>query len=291
MNPTHPPQLIADYQTQIGENPLWHPTEKRLYWTDIPTGRIFRYDPVSDAHEQIYSGATVGGFTFQADGGLLLFMERGRIATWKDGHVETLIDEIPVERASRFNDVIADQQGRVFCGTMPTPEARGRLYRLDRDRSLHPLLEDIAISNGFGFTPDRKGLYYTESLRHMIHYFDYDAQSGALSDQRIWLQTPPDEGVPDGMTVDAEGFIWSARWDGSAVYCYSPAGEIVQKIEIPAKKVTSVAFGGGGLRDLYVTTALNGGTTETEGSGAGALFRIPNAGQGLPEFFSKIEVL
>ena len=283
------PKLITDTKNQTGENPLWHPTEKRLYWTDIPTGRLFRYDPVTAETEQIYSGEIVGGFTFQADGGLLLFMTRGRIAKWKDGELETLIEEIPAEKESRFNDVIADPQGRVFCGTMPSDSDLGRLYCFDPDRSLHLLFDGINISNGLGFTPDETGLYYTESVARKIYYFDYDAVSGEISNQCVWKEIPPNEGVPDGLTVDAEGFIWSARWDGGAVYKYAPTGENVLKIEIPAKKVISVAFGCENLNNIYVTTALYGGTKETEGEGAGALFCIPNAGQGKREYLSKIE--
>ena len=127
------PELIADYQCKVGEGPLWHPLEKRLYWTDIETGRMFRYDPASRKHEQFYSGEVVGGFTIQADGALLLFMARGAIALWRDGKLSYVVKEIPEERKSRFNDVIADPAGRVFCGTMSTKERSGRLYRLNTD--------------------------------------------------------------------------------------------------------------------------------------------------------------
>src|SRR5437868_4862932 len=102
------PELIADYKCEVGEGPLWHPLEKRVYWTDIPTGRMFRYDPASGKHEQFYKGEVVGGFTIQEDGALLLFMARGAIALWRDGKLSYLIKEIPEERKSRFNDVIAD---------------------------------------------------------------------------------------------------------------------------------------------------------------------------------------
>ena len=283
-------QLISDQATQTGENPLWHPVEKRFYWTDIPTGRLFRYDPAADETEQFYDGDPVGGFTFQADGSLLLFMERGRIATWKDGELTTLIDEILAERESRFNDVIADPLGGVFCGTMPSAEKGGRLYRLDHDLNLFPLVENVQISNGLGFSPDRKGLYYTESVARKIYYFDYDAETGAISNQRLWKQFPDDGSVPDGMTVDSEGCIWSARWDGGAIYRYAPNGEKIERIDIPAKKVTSICFGGDDLRDLYITTALDGGTKAEEGDGAGALFRLRVDVAGLPEFYSKIGI-
>lgn len=283
-----PLELITDQATQIGENPLWHPREKRLYWTDIPTGRLFRYNPAARKIEQIYTGAPVGGFTFQENGELLLFMERGKIARWDDGKLTTLIKEIPAERESRFNDVIADPQGRVFCGTMPTSARGGRLYRLERDLSLLPLVEDVAISNGLGFSPDHKHLYYTESDARKIHIFDYDERRGTISNQRLWKDFSAEAGVPDGMTVDREGCIWSARWDGGAVFRYAPTGELLKKVDIPAKKVTSLCFGGDDLHDLYITTALNNGSKSKEGAGAGALFRLRVNVAGFPEFFSKI---
>src|SRR5690606_40390823 len=99
------PELIADYQCVTGEGPLWHPTEQRLYWADIPTGRMFRYDPKTGQHEQFYSDEVVGGFTIQDDGALLLFMARGAVKIWRDGQLETILDEIPDERETRFNDV------------------------------------------------------------------------------------------------------------------------------------------------------------------------------------------
>lgn len=134
---------IADYCCETGENPLWHPLEKRLYWCDIPNGRIFRYDPASEIHEKCYEGRPVGGFTIQGDGSLLLFMDRGTIANWHDGSLVEVLAEIEAERASRFNDVIADPRGRVFCGTMATNEEKGRLYRLNLDGSLEVVLNNI----------------------------------------------------------------------------------------------------------------------------------------------------
>jgi D-xylonolactonase len=283
-------EVIADYACYLGENPLWHPLERRLYWTDIHEGRMFRYDPATGQHEACYRGPSVGGFTIQADGALLLFMENGAVARWQNGALEPVVKEIPAGRGYRFNDVIADPAGRVFCGTVyQNPGERpGRLYRLDTDGSIHLLLDGIGISNGFGFTPDQRGLYYTDSAARCIYRFDYDFATGELSNQRIWQRTSDETGLPDGMTVDAEGYIWSARWDGGAVYRYSPDGVEAARVAFPARKVSSVTFGGDDLSDLYVTTALHGGSRAVEGLGAGALFRARAAGQGLAEYFSRV---
>ncbi|MEP7199898.1 MAG: SMP-30/gluconolactonase/LRE family protein [Chloroflexota bacterium] len=285
------PELIADYQCNTGENPLWHPIEKRVYWTDIPNGKLFRYDPATGHHEQCYSGEVVGGFTIQADGALLLFMARGAIAAWHDGQLKHVVAEIPDERESRFNDVIADPMGGVFCGTMPTPTRLGRLYRLDPDGAITKLLDDIGVSNGMGFTRDHKQMYFTDSRARQIYLFDYDERMGDITNQRVFVTVPDaaGEGVPDGMTVDAEGYVWSARWGGSQLVRYAPDGTIERRIAFPAKKVSSVTFGGDDLTDMYVTTACQGPRSE-EGAGAGALFRLKVGVRGVPEFFSRVKI-
>lgn len=281
------PELIADYQCVIGENPLWHPIEKQLYWTDIPTGRMFRYDPSTGEHEQFYQGQVVGGFTIQAEGTLLLFMARGAVKVWRNGELIDVLEEIPDERDSRFNDVIADPEGRVFCGTMPTKDRLGCLYQLQADGELIKLLDGIGISNGMGFTPDRKRMYYTDTSKRAIYVFDYDQNSGIISNQNTFIVVPEGEGAPDGMTVDAEGYLWSARWGGSCLVRYSPDGSEEQRIHFPVKKISSVTFGGKDYTDIYVTTA-GGNNRREEGASAGALFRINLGIKGVSEFFSRI---
>jgi sugar lactone lactonase YvrE len=281
------PELIADYACIIGEGPLWHPAEQRLYWIDIPQGRLFRYHPASGEHQMCFEGEPLGGFTIQADGALLLFMARGAVTIWRDGSFTTVIAEIPDERETRFNDVFADPAGRVFCGTMPAADRPGRLYRLDRDGTLIKLLDGIGCSNGMGLTPDHRQLYYTDSEAHEIYLFDYDQASGAISNQRVFASIVPEEGIPDGMTVDAQGYVWSARWDGSCLVRYTPEGVLERRIDFPARKVSSVTFGGPDYTDMYVTTA-GGDSKPAEGAGAGALFRLNLGIQGVPEFPSRI---
>ncbi len=282
------PELIADYACVTGEGPLWHPTERRVYWVDIPAGRLFRYDPDTGEHAQVFaSDDAIGGFTVQEDGALLLFMARGAVKVWRDGALTTIFESIPGEEETRFNDVIAAPGGRVFCGTMAIPGRRGRLYRLDPDRTLTTVVKDIGISNGIGFTADRRTMYYTDSGAGEIYRYDYDEATGAMTNRRVIIRIPPDEGLPDGMTVDADGNLWSARWDGSCLVQYAPNGTEMRRVMFPAKKVSSVVFGGDDCKDMYITTA--GGQDKAEnGPGAGALFRLRLGVRGVPEYLSRI---
>jgi D-xylonolactonase len=250
---------------------------------------MFRYDPVTNQHEQFYQGRPVGGFTIQADGSLLLFMDRGSVMCWRDGVLATVVEEIAAERAFRFNDVIADPRGRVFCGIVSDHGEKGRLYRLDTDGSLALLLEGIGCSNGMAFTPDQRTFYFTDSLTHEIYAFDYSSDSGSIRNQRVFARIGASDGLPDGATLDSQGRLWSALWDGASVVRLREDGSVAERIELPTKKVSSVTFGGDQYRDMYVTTA--GGNAPSPGDTmAGALFRVKMDVAGVPEFCSRIEV-
>jgi D-xylonolactonase len=216
-------------------------------------------------------------------------MDRGAVKVWREGELIPIIDEVPDERDSRFNDVIADPEGRVFCGTMSTPDRAGSLYRLDRDVTLTKILGDVGCSNGMGFVPGLGRIYHTDSNVQEIKIYDYDRSTGELSNGELFLKLPEEEGNPDGMTVDSEGYVWSAIWDGGRLARYSPDGEEVLSIAFPALKVSSAIFGGEGLEDIYVTTA-GGDRKEVEGQGAGGLFRLRTGHAGVPEFFSRIVI-
>ncbi|MFC6823585.1 SMP-30/gluconolactonase/LRE family protein [Halopelagius fulvigenes] len=283
-------ERVADTRNDTGEGPLWHPDEGCLYWVDIPPGKLYRFDPDTEAHTLAYEAPDdqpIGGFTVQTDGSLLLFGD-GRISRWQPGS-ESAELVAGVDADTRFNDVIADPEGRVFCGTMPGEDSLGDLYRVDVDATVTAVVEDVDIANGMGFSGDGETFYFTESEAHRIYAFDYDRATGELSNRRTFVETPDDE-IPDGLTVDEDDYVWSARWNGGRAVRYDPNGTPVDQITVPARKVSSVTFAGPEYDDLYLTTALDGGDRDGEGDGAGALFRVAGLETGgREEFRSRIE--
>jgi D-xylono/L-arabinono-1,4-lactonase len=277
---------VANYHCITGENPLWRAAEGRIYWQDIETGRLFFADHVTGQHACFYTGEKVGGFTFQADGSLLLF-EADRIARLgTDGARRVLVSGVDAEM-ERFNDVIADPEGRVFAGTIGRSDQTGGLFCVERDGSRRLLWRGTGCSNGMAFTPDGRGLYWTCSTTRRIYLADYDRASGAVTNRRLFYAAPESEGIPDGMSVDERGHVWTTRWDGHAVYHLSPTGAVLERIELPVAKVSSIAFGGPDLDVAYVTTA--GGTGTGEGGPEGTLYRITGLEtRGQPEHLSRI---
>jgi len=284
------PERVADTRCETGEGPLWHPDHHVVYFVDIPRGELYAYDPAGDDHELVYETDVIGGYTIERDGALLLFEDAGRVERWTPNGAEPATDaseEFPETGETRFNDVIADPEGRVFAGTMPTDDRLGALYRFDPDGTVERVVEDVDVSNGMGFAPGVEQFYYTESGAGTIYRYDYDRDTGAIAGRESWVTV--DEGIPDGMTVDESGDVWSARWNGSALYRYTPGGEQAGAVGFPARKVSSVTFGGPGYSDAYVTTA-GGENRETEGDGAGALFGVDVDARGVAEFRSAIGI-
>jgi D-xylonolactonase len=282
---------LVNEHCKCGENPLWNARDKKVYWTDIPNGVIFRYDTRSDEHEKIYDDELVGGFTFQTDGSLLLFRDHNIAVLSEDGQVEVLTRDIPAE-VGRFNDVIADAEGRVYAGTGGDASCTMccGVLRVDFNGSVTPLFEGTTCSNGMGFTPDGKQMYWTDSTARKIFLYDYDRATGELSNRREFYSSP-DEAIPDGMSVDEEGCVWSAQWDGWTVLHLDPDGKLIERIAFPVAQVSSCVFGGDNLDELYVTTA---GGTATKGAEYdkstpdGTLYRVRVGVRGLPENRSRI---
>jgi D-xylonolactonase len=290
------PTIIAKSNCVCGENPIWHADEKLLYWVDIPNGRLFGYDPRNGDYQTLKQGRHLGAMTIQADGSLLLMGGEGcYVSIWKDGEETPVIESI--EGETRFNDAIADRHGRVFSGSMPHPgwkedaDKTGKLYRIDTDGSYQIMDTGFGCANGMGFTADGKTFFFTDTPTGNIYAYDYDEQTGDLSNRRAQIHISDDPGMPDGMTVDADGHIWSAKWGGSQVVQYNLDGEKLQSIDLPTANITSIAFGGDDLETMYITSA--GGNhpdaPEDENAAAGALFEFEAPGvKGVEEFRSKI---
>ena len=246
-------ERVARLGCEITENPLWHEEAQKVFFVDIPPGTVYAYDPAKRNCEVIHRTRITGGFTLQEDGSLLLFQD-GRIALLQlDGTLRG-IAEGKCPGNDRFNDVIADPEGRVFAGAMG---GNGRLFRFDPDGAVTEMADGFGGPNGMGFTPDLRGLYFTDSPARKIYYFDYDRRTGDLSNCRVFAEVPADEGLPDGMTVDADGYVWSAIWFGSRLKRYAPDGSLDREVFFPATQISSVTFGGPELTDIYVTSTAS----------------------------------
>jgi D-xylonolactonase len=285
------PEVVVDAPSEIGEGPLWHEEEQVLYWLDIANGQLNRYDPATGANERAHTHAgMIGGFTIQDDGALLLFCSGGRILRWRDGATATIVEEIPAEREGRFNDVIADPEGRVYCGTMPDPKGLARLYRLDTDGSLSLLYDDIGLSNGMGFSPDLTPFYHTDTNHYVIYRLDYDRGTGLVGNRSVLVRSPKENGTPDGMAVDRAGTIWSAHWGGGAIYHFAADGAPLGSVRFPVAQVSSVTFGGPRYDVAYATTAGGHQRGPELGALAGSLFRVDLGAIGTPPFRSRVKV-
>lgn len=290
------PELIADCECPLAESPLWHPDEQRVYWVDIPTGRLFRYDPNADTHKTVYEtvdGTALGAITIQTDGSLLLFEAAGRIRIFRDGTAETVISIEAEGDDRRFNDVIADPEGRVFAGTTPNDPPgdppSGRLYRIDTDGTATKLRGELNLPNGMGFARNQEQLYLTESFALTIHQYDYDRVSGELSNGSVFVG--PDDhnpgGGPDGLTVDTDGFVWSARFGTGTLFRYTHDGTVDRQITVGSPRVTSLTFGGQNRSEVYVTSG-DAEDTEDATNTAGGLYRVTPGVTGRSEYRSRI---
>jgi D-xylonolactonase len=288
-------ETIADFACHVGEAPLWHPAARRLYWVDILSPRILCFDPQSGQTRSYQQDRTVGGLTLQSDGSLLLFRDRGNIVTWRDGReLATVVDSIPGEENQRFNDVIADPQGGVFAGTLTTSldwndiaKCTGRMYRIERDGSQRMLFDGLGISNGMGFSPDLRSLYFVDSYDRTLSRFDYDRETGDLRKRRILVQLGKDDGCPDGMTVDADGDVWVALVFAGCVARYSPDGKEKQRIALPTTFITSLTFGGDDYSQMFIVSGM-ANDRQKFGPLAGATFALKPGVRGRAEFVSRV---
>jgi D-xylonolactonase len=255
----------------LAECPIWNDSERALYWTDILERRIWRYDPGTGEIRIEWRGdAMVGGFAFAANNDMVLCTEKGvyRLNRQSDAPAESslrLLYDVSMAADERFNDITTDPTGRIFAGTLTARREHGILYRLEKNRPAEVVLNDIGTSNGMTFSLDLKYFYHTDSHVRTITRYDYDLDTGDIVNPCAFYKAAETDGVPDGITMDAEGYIWVACWGGRKVIRIDPAGRIVLELRIPAVQISSVAFGGNDMNELYVTTACEGGADLARG--------------------------
>ncbi len=249
---------ILSVHNQLGESSLWSVDEQALYWVDIERNCFFRLITATGVYEKIEVGVAIGVLALRASGGLVMATKTG-FMLWDNAAKQLRLIANPEAGRPhlRFNDGAVDSRGRFWAGSMGGP-GEGVLYRLDPDGSVHAMIADIDVPNGLGWSPDDTIMYFTDSPRQVICAFDYDAATGNIANRRPFVEVPAHSGSPDGLTVDSEGYIWSACWDGAKVIRYAPDGRIDRVVEVPALRTTSCVFGGSHMDELYITSATTG---------------------------------
>jgi sugar lactone lactonase YvrE len=280
--------LVLDIRAALGEGPVWHVREQRLYWVDIPAGNVHVHDPNGEPDRVYEVGQMVGAAVPRRAGGLVLAAHQG-LGTYDLARREFTLLAAPKRHLpdNRFNDGKCDPRGRFWAGTlsMVRQPRNAHLYCLDTDRTLRHMLGDVTTSNGLAWSLDGRTMYYIDTPTRQVSAFDFDAETGEISNRRTIIAFPPGVGRPDGMTIDADGRLWIAHWDGGRVSRWdADSGRLLQEIRLPVINVTSCAFGGVNLDRLYITTARQGLTDEQlrEQPHAGSLFALTPGVAGLP---------
>ncbi|HET6190643.1 MAG TPA: SMP-30/gluconolactonase/LRE family protein [Trebonia sp.] len=279
---------VGDVTAILGEGPYWRPEDEALLWVDVARGLLhmtrvqpgetitIELDPVSAAFPAVGGGIVTAG-------GHRLTLRATRPG---EGWAGRTIAEAPARDGVRFNDAAVDPAGRVWVGSMDIKEKEplGTLYRLDTGGTLTPVVKAATVSNGIGWSPDGTRMYYNDSPLRRIDMFDYDQATGEAFGGRMFADLSGANGFPDGLTVDADGYVWVAMFAGGALRRFTPAGHQDAVLPLPVSQPTSCAFGGPGMADLFVTTAYRD-LTEAQRAAeplAGRLLRLRPGPVGLP---------
>jgi len=282
--------LILDAHARVGEGPVWDDSSGTLVWVDIMSQVVHRFDPATGQDRAIDVGQPVGAAVLRRDGkGLVLALRDGfGLLDYGSGQVQMVADVEADVSTNRMNDGKCDPSGRFWAGTMPFSPTRGStagaLYRLDPDFRVSRMLGGVTLSNGLGWSPDGRLMYYIDSMTQGLDVFDFAPADGSIGNRRRLISISPDEGLPDGMTVDAEGGLWIALHGSGTLRRYTPDGRVDRVVRVPPAMVTCCAFGGPDLTDLYITT-MSLGLSEADRRAqplAGALFRCRPGLRGLP---------
>ena len=254
------PEHFLKVQNRLGETPIWEPEEHALYWVDWGGGPICCLDLASKKLTTFSVEPPVTALARRASGGWIAIAQDG-IYGWDPKHntYEVLVGPPDPHNPEIFyNDGAVDRQGRLLVGTVNNADPfapDGSLYRLDPDLTLHKLDSGYATANGIAISPYGKTVYVTDMRQHRIIALDYNPTDGTVSNRRIFAYVPEDEGMPDGLIVDANGFIWSGHWAGSKLTRYDADGKVKRQFSFPVEHVISCAFGGPDMDELYITTS------------------------------------
>ena len=276
--------VVADYQNVCGECPVWDPEAGVLEWIDYGQ-RFFRLDWASRRHYMVKQNFAVNSFRGNRHGGFVIVNNEG-FWLWNGENELRLIAADADGFKCQLNDCIADARGRMLAGSyFYNPERGyelGKLIQVERNGQARVLDEGFHLANGLGFSPEGRTLYFADSVARRIYAYGYDQETGAARNRRVFVQVPNEEGIPDGLAVDREGYVWCAQWYGSCVVRYDPEGKVERRVEIPAKQISSLAFGGDELTDVFVTSAAQSapmpimppGYDPKTGNFGGALYHI-----------------
>ncbi len=284
MNTNYSPKNILAARARLGEGTLWHPDEQLLYWVDIYNHRVHQFNPATEATNFFDVGEVVGCIA-PAGANRLIMGQRHRLAFLDtiSGKVTSIVD-IEDNPDIRINDGKCDRAGRFWFGSMSSSgKPQGSLYRYDRD-GLHVLETGLTVANGLGWSPDDKTFYLTDSPLQTIYAYDFDFDSGNISDRRVLIDLKAESFFPDGLTVDKDGCIWSAMWDGWCIIQFDPTGKEMMRVMMPVQRPTCCTFGNEDLGTLYITTA-SVGLSEIEIQNSfysGDLFSLQTDTSGLP---------
>lgn len=283
-------KAIVDCRTVLGEGPLWDTREQKLYWIDSYGAKIFRSDEDGNGLETWDVPAKIGSLALRKGGGAILSLADGfYLFDFETGTAELMHAVSHKADTVRINDGKVDQRGRFVSGSIEITEkaAVAELYSVDTDHSVRMIDDNIVVSNGPCWSPDGSIFYFADSRSRAIWAYDYDLDTGNATNKRKFVEFGPEDGLPDGATVDAEGHVWSAGVYKSKIHRFAPDGTRVLTIDMPVVCVTSVMFGGRSLDRLYATSMSEApvpGIVET-GAQAGSLFVIDGLGiKGLPEY-------
>ena len=278
-------QCVADVRAILGEGPCWSVRDQSLLWADINAPHLFQWSANSGKQCQTLS-ENICSIVPRASGGYIGAGYNGLLGLDAAFNIARLGNPEPGLPGNRFNDGKVDRAGRFWAGTMAHAENAnsGTLYRIDADLSCTAIDTGYRVTNGPAFSVDGRILYHTDSALQRIYSFALDAH-GTATDRALFLQFKPEDGYPDGMTVDAENCLWVAFWDGWCIRRFSPEGTLLAQIPVPVQRPTSVAFGGAGMDRMFITSAARD-LTEAEIIGqpnAGGLFSFEPGVRGVAE--------